>query len=66
MERIDEKIVLIFARNSDEFESRVNTLLSEGNWRVAHTQISTWDSDYHATLIKSLPAPKTGALADAV
>lgn len=51
----DERMTVVTARYPDQFESLVNALLSEGNWRVAQTEMSVTDHHYYALLIKSAP-----------
>lgn len=49
----DKAVAIIHARMSDEFVSRVNNLLSLGNWRIVQTEMSVCDHQYDAMLIES-------------
>lgn len=49
----DSKIKVVKARGPAEFESTVNFLLADGNWRVAETEMSVCDSHYWAMLVQS-------------
>lgn len=49
----DLEVRIVYARMPDEFESKVNVLLSFGCWRVAETEMSVTDHHYWAMLVKS-------------
>lgn len=48
----DQRVMIVGVKYPDEFEKIVNEILSEGNWRIAQTEMSVTDHHYYAMLIK--------------
>lgn len=48
----DTEIKIISAKMPDEFEKLVNNVLTQGNWRIAETEMSVTDHHYWAMLIR--------------
>jgi hypothetical protein len=48
----DCKLKFVCERDSEIFEDTVNTLLSEGGWRVVQTEMSVADNHFCAMLVR--------------
>jgi hypothetical protein len=48
----DEEIKIVSAKYPEMFESAVNELLRQGDWRVVATEMSVTDHHYFAMLVK--------------
>lgn len=51
--RDDLEIRIVWAKDPDEFEEKVNGLLSQGGWRIANSEMSVPDAHYFALMIRA-------------
>ena len=60
---MDKFLRIVYARYPEEFEQKVNELLTQGCWRVAETSIDP-GRHYWAMLIQSSPKEKKNCLVE--
>ena len=54
-EKEDKEVLFIHDKNGFIFQERLNGILDQGGWRIADTQVSVWDNDFNAFLIRKKP-----------